>query len=112
MVVNADSEKAVLKARTDDGSFIAPKSSNPEKPGRFYGANKPAGVWRLENTLDDLTLEHHFDKNQVVACHFSDDKNTNMAKMEIHTEEQEVAPGGKISIEHEWIINQSKNNLK
>jgi len=112
MVVNADHDKAVLKARTNDGSFITPLSSDPEKPGRFYGENKPSGVWRLEHILDDLTIEHHFDSNQVVACHFSDEENNNMAKMEIHTEEQEVAPGGKISMEHEWIINQFKNILK
>jgi len=24
--------------------------------------------------------------------------------MEIHTQEQEVPPGGKISMEHEWLI--------
>ena len=28
-----------------------------------------------------------------------------MACMEIHTEEKEIASAGKISMEHEWIIN-------
>jgi hypothetical protein len=104
MFLNADPEKAELKARANDGSFITPVSSDPEKAGRYYGANKPVGVWRLEHILDNLTVEHHFDKNQVVSCLYSDSEKLNMASMEIHTEEQEVPPGGKISMEHEWRI--------
>ncbi len=105
MFINTDPEKAVLKARANDGSFITPVSSDPEKTGRYYGANKPVGIWRLEHILDDLTIEHHFDKNQVVSCRYSDSEKLKMASMEIHTEEQEVPPGSKISMEHEWIIN-------
>ncbi len=105
MFINADPEKAELKARANDGSFITPVSSDPEKAGKYYGANKPVGVWRLEHILDNLTVEHHFDKNQVVSCLYSDSEKLNMASMEIHTEEQEVPPGGKISMEHEWLIN-------
>jgi len=104
MVLNADPEKAVIKARVNDGSFITPVSSDPERSGRFYGANKPAGAWRLEGMVDDLTLEHRFDKDQVVSCRYSASEKLNMARMEIHTQEQEVPPGGKISMEHEWLI--------
>ncbi len=104
MIVNAHPEIAVLTARTNEGTFITPQSSDPNKPGIYYGANRPADVWRLEQNLDVLTIEHHFDSNQVVVCHFSDDQDYSAAKMEIHTEEQEVAPAGRISMEHEWII--------
>lgn len=106
MIVNADPYKTVLKARAKDGSFKIPVSSDPEKAGRYYGSNKPAGVWRLEYIVDDLTLEHRFDRNQVVSCQYSDSEKLNMAKMEVHTQEQEVPPGGKISMEHEWLIDQ------
>jgi len=104
MFINADPEKAVLKSRINDGSFITPVSSNPEKAGRYFGANKPAGVWRIEHIVDDLTIEHQLDNSQVESCRYSDSKKLNMVSMEIHTEEQEVAPGGKISMEHEWIL--------
>ena len=105
MFLNADPEKAVIKARVNDGSFITPVSSDPEKTGRYLGDNKPAGVWRLEHAINDLTIEHRFDKDQVVACYYSDSEKINMACMEIHTEEKEIASAGKISMEHEWIIN-------
>ncbi len=104
MFVNADPEKAVLKTRVNDGSFITPVSSDPEKAGRYFGANKPSGVWRIEHIVDDLTIEHQLDNSQVESCRYSDSKKLNMVSMEIHTEEQEVAPGGKISMEHEWIL--------
>jgi hypothetical protein len=106
MNLNADPKKALIMARLNDGSFVAPVSSDPERSGRFYGANKPAGVWRLEHIVDNLTLEHHFDRDQVVSCRYSDSEKSKWAKMEIHTQEQEVPPGGKISMEHEWIIKQ------
>ena len=104
MYFNADPKKAVLKALTNDGSFNIPHSSDPENEGRYYGVDKPAGVWRLENVLDGLTIEHHFDKNKVVSCRYLDSEELNMAGMEIHSAEQEVPPGGKINMEHEWVI--------
>ncbi len=110
MFLNANPQKIVLKTRTDDGSFIIPESSDHEKVRQYYGTNKPYGAWRIDHIIDNLSLEHHFDKNQVASCRYSDSEKMEMVSMEIHTDEREVAAGGKISIEHEWIIDSTSND--
>jgi len=67
---------------------------------RYDGPNKPAGTWRLENVLKGLTIENRFREEQVKTCFMLTREKDNLVRMEIHSDEHEVKPGDRITINH------------
>ena len=105
MHINADPKRIVIKAGIKDGSLIEPVASEKrESYFRYDGPNKPAGVWRLENVIQGLTVENRFNEKEVESCCLTTDEKENMALMEIRSAEQEVPQNGEITVNHTWEI--------
>ena len=111
MYLRADSANIALKALTPAGVFLPPKASEekrdhfkPEMSYRFDAANKPAGIWRLENLAGGFTMQNAFSSDQVEACRLITSAADDWVRMEIQTSEREVPPGGVIVLDHSWEV--------
>jgi len=105
-----------IEARMADGSWKTPEPTEeldffwPYKllEFRYDGANKPAGAWRLISDANGWTMENRFDPSQVETCIWHTCKAKDMVRMDLHTADREVPPGGKIAHTHTWVIGDAK----
>jgi len=101
-----------LTARMEDGSFAEPVPTETidffwpyhlvEK--RFDGPNKPAGAWRMSSDTEGWTVENTFDPSVVETCIWHTCKAKDMVRLDLHTADREVKPGGRIAFTHTWEI--------
>ena len=101
--LKASPKNLTLEIRKKNGQYVT-ADNNLLEIRRLDSDNKPQGVWRFVNIEGGLTVENRFKNNQVYYVQHSYSDEDKFALVELHSEEREVRPNGKIVIEHQWEI--------